>query len=522
MIPVIDIFAGPGGLSEGFSAVGGRNGEKAFKIKLSIEKEKHALETLKLRTFFREFDKPPSTYYDFVRGRIPLATLYDRHPIKADIANSRVWCAELGSAKSAPLEEVRHRINESLDGWKNWVLIGGPPCQAYSVAGRSRNRGKKGGYDPGKDVRHNLYLEYLQIICDHWPAVFIMENVKGLLSATLDNQRIFTRIVEDLTNPKAAIKREGRTALAKQSHRYSIRSLVQPSILVNGDLRTSVIEAERYGIPQARHRVILMGIREDLGRVALKTLLPQAQVPLCKVIGRLPQVRSGLSKTEDNPRAWISLLKASSNQRWYGACARLPRGDELQTKLKQTLRDIVPPLHDRGLQFIAADGAPEVHSQWYVDPRLDGVSQHATRLHMSSDLYRYLYAACYAKVLGRSPTLGDFPADLLPQHENVSLALEEGGNFSDRFRVQVELRPATTVTSHISKDGHYYIHYDPMQCRSLTVREAARLQTFPDNYYFVGDRTPQYVQVGNAVPALLARQIGEIVFDVLTQTGMVR
>jgi len=138
---------------------------------------------------------------------------------------------------------------------------------------------------------------------------------------------------------------------------------------------------------------------------------------------------------------------------------------------------------------------------------------------MDSDLYRYMYASCYAKVCGRSPAIRHFPTDLLPNHENIDTALEEGGNFSDRFRVQVADRPSTTIVSHISKDGHYYIHPDPTQCRSLTVREAARLQTFPDNYFFCGPKTAQYIQVGNAVPPLLAKHIGEIVLNVLRQAG---
>ena len=147
-------------------------------------------------------------------------------------------------------------------------------------------------------------------------------------------------------------------------------------------------------------------------------------------------------------------------------------------------------------------------SDWYIDTRLGGVIQHETRSHMRSDLHRYLFASAYGRAKGLSPKIADFPAPLLPKHDNVS---SEKVPFADRFRVQLENSWSSTVVAHIAKDGHYFIHPDPSQCRSLTVREAARLQTFQDNYFFAGNRTEQYTQVGNAVPPLLARKIASVV-----------
>jgi DNA mismatch endonuclease Vsr len=165
----------------------------------------------------------------------------------------------------------------------------------------------------------------------------------------------------------------------------------------------------------------------------------------------------------------------------------------------------------------SSTGAKSDLARWFNDQRLGGVLNHEARGHMPADLHRYLYASCYAQLFGSSPALADFPRRLLPEHENAVRAANGSSDFADRFRVQCRHAPASTVVSHISKDDHYYIHYDPHQCRSLTVREAARLQTFPDNYFFEGNRTEQYVQVGNAVPPLLAHQIANAVSQLLEQ-----
>jgi len=133
-----------------------------------------------------------------------------------------------------------------------------------------------------------------------------------------------------------------------------------------------------------------------------------------------------------------------------------------------------------------------------------------TRGHMASDLRRYLFASVFGRVQKKCAKKADYPVALAPSHESW-----EKNIFSDRFRVQLGGEAATTMTSHISKDGHYFIHPDPSQCRSLTVREAARLQTFPDDYLFPGNRTQQYVQVGNDVPPYLARQIADLLLNLL-------
>ncbi len=518
-------------MGEGFSAYSPRKGYHPFRIALSIEKDHNAHTTLQLRSFCRQFgDTLPPSYYQMLRNiHVPLQerlnSLFEAHPAEVRRAQAEAWHTELGKQDH---DTVHDRIAQSLGDADPWVLIGGPPCQAYSLAGRSRNKGNT-NYMPEEDQRQFLYLEYLRVIAEHQPTVFVMENVKGLLSATVKNKRIFERIIGDLQSPTEALQREKQTLRSGRSQKltpcYKIFSLTEQELSHNGEMQDFVVRMENHGIPQARHRLILLGVRTDiLGSVKPRTLTEQDQVPARHVLEGLPRVRSGLSKETDGPEQWVHHLKAAEKCQWVNTVADQAE-DETYQKLIKVWDHLVSPKKKRGSEFVQC--SPSIHPQghpdlkeWYLDSQLKGVCNHSTRGHMVEDLHRYLFAACYGRANGRSPVLADFPRDLLPKHRNVETALG-GSLFADRFRVQLADRPSTTITCHISKDGHYYIHYDPTQCRSLTVREAARLQTFPDNYFFCGPRTSQYAQVGNAVPPLLARQIADIVLQLLQDTGAI-
>lgn len=507
-IPIIDLFAGPGGLGEGFSRWRSRDGKSVFKIRLSIEMDPWAHRTLLLRSFYRQFDPAnvPASYYQYLRGEINFDYLEQKFTREFAAAREEAWQATLGETDP---EEVSSRISSALGRERdNWLLIGGPPCQAYSLVGRSRIIGEKGRAEYERDHRHFLYREYLRIIARHRPAVFVMENVKGLLSAHVGGQPMFPLIRADLQDPLRVFPDLCADSRRKNLH-YTLYSLVVPRDLAS-DFESSdfIVRAENYGIPQARHRVIILGVRGDTA-MQPGQLQSVDSVSVREVIGDLPPLRSRLS-SKDTSEAWGAAVRALSAVR----LSDKSNGDGLsRAELERELKRIRLHLPVGGA-FTPCHTRPAQHERWYVDRRLGGVCNHETRGHIAEDLRRYFFAAVFAAASNppRSPLLQDFPTSLLPDHKNVSEALKTT-KFNDRFRVQLADCPSTTVVSHISKDGHYYIHYDPSQCRSLTVREAARLQTFPDNYFFEGPRTNQYHQVGNAVPPLLAHQIAKIVAD---------
>jgi len=506
-IPVVDLFAGPGGLGEGFAAHRRKDGTAVFRVRLSIEMDSDAHRTLELRSFFHQFERDdvPEAYYEHVRNARTRESLFGAYPHEAARARAEAWHAELGKASS---EDVGRRIDAAVGNEPVWVLCGGPPCQAYSIVGRSR----RGGIDL-KDHRLYLYREYLKILAAHEPPVFIMENVKGLLSSADKGGALFAQILQDLRTP-------GASSNNRPGASYRIYPLARSPGSTDSDRPTEfkpqdyIILCEKYGIPQSRHRVILLGIREDIACPPIPALVPaEEEIPVSRVLNGLPPLRSGLTRQRDSLESWQAIV---ASFRYSEALLYLPNGSthEMRDAVCKAIDELKRTNADRGAEFSPRQVSSEYRSDWFLDARLGGVCNHISRPHMASDLHRYLFAACYAKVTGRSPELRDFPAALLPAHKNVNV---EGKQeyFDDRFRVQLQDRPSMTITCHIAKDGHYYIHPDPSQCRSFTVREAARVQTFPDNYFFCGTRTAQYRQVGNAVPPLLATQIAAVVSSIL-------
>lgn len=512
---VVDLFAGPGGLAEGFSSIRYRDGSRPFNVVLSVEKEASAFQTLRLRSFFRQFDgKPPQEYYQFIEGEIPEPDWEAHFPAQWQRACAETLQMELGAPTAArEIDERLASIKRKFRG--NTVLIGGPPCQAYSLVGRARNRGTE-GYVASKDHRHFLYREYIRILQELMPAAFVMENVKGLLSSSVDGDRIFDRVIEDL----------GRVGGGSYKLVPLVPRRTQPSLFEEAASPRAldfIVQSEDHGIPQARHRVIIVGIRRDFAArlerpLAALTSLQQStlRVSVRDVLRGMPKLRSGLSNRNDSEELWQSA--ASQIMRQVAKVSPELHDDEEKDFRDQAKRVANNLAHaskiyrrSGGAYAAVPNSCPAELRAWLMDEKLRRFPNNETRSHMLADLGRYFYAALYGGIVGTSPKARDFPQELAPSHRNW-----KSGKFADRFRVQVWNLPATTVTSHISKDGHYFIHPDPSQCRSLTVREAARLQTFPDNYFFKGNRTQQFTQVGNAVPPFLAKKIALSVHTLLT------
>ena len=509
-VPVIDLFSGPGGLAEGFAAPSQKDGRHRFRIALSIEKDSAAHRTLRLRAFLRKFRSgPPDRYYEYLNGSSEEPDWSTIYPERWEEACNETPCVALGTEEAASLMRRRSRAIRKEHGDRT-VLLGGPPCQSYSVAGRARNAGNP-SYDVDEDDRLSLYKEYAEALKLLQPTVAVMENVKGILSARCNDESVFEDVMEALQNAGG----NGRYGLFALSLATGTRSWADGL-----DPKDFLVRAEEHGVPQRRHRVFVICIRSDVASELPESMFPKLEpredrLSLNDVVGGMPLLRSRLSRG-DGAESWQAAVKDA--HQLVGRHLP-PMSQKQERKFRRALklaltsaRGAPLPYRDEGTSGAAGcpDSCPKSLRDWLCDDNVETLPNNETRGHIREDIGRYLYAAAFASTFERSPRASDFPSDLAPEHTSW-----ETGKFADRFRVQLAASPATTITSHISKDGHYFIHPDPRQCRSLTVREAARLQTFPDNYLFQGGRTQQYVQVGNAVPPYLAWQIAEQVAKVL-------
>ena len=429
---VIDLFAGCGGLSEGFKQAG-------FEVIAQIERDKWACETLRTRNVFH-FLKSASKliyYIKYLREEISMDYILKRFPEIESLINSIVIKAEFGKDS---FKNILSRIDSArkLHGTPKFhIVLGGPPCQPYSVVGRSR--------DPHRmryDDRHYIYEYYLRVLEFIKPDFFVFENVPGLITANAKGEEIFIRMLEDFSKIVPPYK------IAPSFDEYSRNP------------REYLVDSSNYGIPQKRKRVIFIGYRTSFlsKNKEIKTVF--------RKILRMKSPRWGGNSVEDAISDLPALRPGEGADGYYGSYI-----EKETTSYQNSMRRVSP-----------------------------GVLNHRARTHMESDLERYKFFINHHINGKQNANLIDLMRerpDLTPTHNHLD-------KFFDRFRVQWWTLPSSTITAHISKDGHYYIHPDKKQCRSFTVREAARCQSFQDNYKFEGPRTQQFRQVGNAVPPVLA------------------
>ncbi len=409
----IDLFAGAGGLSEGFIRAG-------FNPIAHVEMNKDACDTIKTRTAYHWLKENGQSeiYYDYLKSETKnKEELWKKVP--ENLINS-VINKEI-SEKSLP--EIFEVIDRELGDKEVDVIIGGPPCQAYSVAGRARDpHGMK------KDQRNFLYKYYVEFLKRYQPKMFVFENVPGILTA---------KNGVHLENIFKAVRKAG----------YEL------SLPTN---KQQFLNAKNFGVLQDRKRVIIIGWKQELNL-------------------NYPDFEENEPQYEVLKDLFSDLKKLQNGEGTLNAV------------------DYAKPTTDYLEQAKIRNG-------------LDIVTQHIARPNNENDLEIYRIAVDEWNK-GQRLNYATLPSRLI-KHNNTK-------SFTNRFQVVNGQGVSHTVVAHIAMDGHYYIHPDKKQNRSITVREAARIQSFPDDYFFEGSRTAAFKQIGNAVPPLMAEKIAEKIKEMI-------
>ena len=415
---VLDLFSGAGGLSEGFF-----RSEATFVGHVEIDK--YACETLKTRTAYWNLKNQNKIdiYYNYLQKKISRDDLWNIGGVlnSKDVINTEISDNTFDEIVKTVKENLKNKKKRKLD-----LIIGGPPCQAYSVVGRARMK-EAVLCDP----RNYLYKYYVRFLEEFQPKMFVFENVPGILSAA--NGRHFQDI---------------KDAIDKAGYHMELQELI----------------ASDYGVLQDRKRIIIIG--------------------------------------------W----KKNKRQKYY----KYPEFEKIENKylVKDVLEDLPETKPDNMIEgkglYKSKPGSYLIEAN-IRDENFDILTQHETRMHNERDLEIYKEAInawnkdkkrlCYKELAQRRPELCT--------HKNKT-------SFTNRFNVIKADQPAShTILAHMAMDGHYYIHPDIKQLRSLSVREAARLQSFPDDFYFEGPRSSQFRQIGNAVPPKMAEQIAKKIKEIL-------
>ena len=392
----IDLFAGCGGLSEGFYRQG-------FKALAHVEINHYACETLRKRMLYYGYNN------------------VDKEVIEHDITSP----------------DILDKINEAVAGRDVDIIIGGPPCQAYSSAGRVRD---KEGME--KDARNYLFESYVKVLEYFKPKIFVFENVTGILSATANGKKVFPKVV---------------AALGKE---YKIVK----------DPDTILFNTANYGVPQIRKRIILMGVRKDINEIEANDLYNN--VIKTHYDPEMPEnERKGLKRFVDVQQALGDLPKVYPGEDASSDKYDYPCNNDF---LKQIGKKGEYPLYD-----------------------------HICRNHNDVDRERFRVMIenhwSFGELRRQRPDL---------EHAHARL-------FDNSYVVQWWNLPSKTIIAHLHKDGFQFIHPDLDQARTFTVREAARIQSFPDDFEFAGSRGEKYKQIGNAVPCLFAEALAKAIKKVL-------